>query len=42
VVPGEDGVDARLLRRRHGAAELGVVGVLGLELDGDADPAGHG
>ena len=39
VVPVEDHVDADLLRAARGVADLGIVGVLGLDLDSDAD--GH-
>ena len=37
VVPVEDDVDAEVLGAPHRVADLGVVGVLGLELDADPD-----
>ena len=42
VVPVEDHVGARVLGLGDGAADLGIVGVLRLQLDGDPDRVGHG
>ena len=42
LVSVEDGVDAEVLGAQHGVADLGVVGVLRLQLDGDADRSVHG
>ena len=42
LVSVEDGVDAEVLGAQHGVADLGAVGVLRLQLDGDADRSAHG
>ena len=42
VVPVEDHVGARVLGLSDGATDLGIVGVLWLQLDGDPDRVGHG
>src|SRR5690625_3441243 len=42
VVPVEDDVGAGVLGAGNGVADLVVVGVLGLELDGDPHLSGHG
>ncbi len=40
VVPVEDDVDAHVLGTEDRVADLGVVGVLGLELDANSDGVG--